>query len=105
MRTSTAISTSVTMGMQCDMPSPDQATPVVYTGYGVIYNDVPLMLPSTSILVTNGSTAITSLIVPPPTNLTAGGVYGISVGGPCRVESDNSYMTCSNTPRNDSSEQ
>lgn len=94
------------MGMQCDVSSPDQATPVVYTGYGVLYNGVPLMpLPSSGILVTNGSTAITSRLVPPPSNLTSGGVYGITVGGPCRVESDTSYMTCPGTPQNDTAEQ
>jgi hypothetical protein len=93
------------MGMQCDV-SPEQATPVVYTGYGVLYNSIPLMpLPTTGVLVTNTSTAITSRIVPPPSNLTTGGVYGITVGGPCRVDSDTSYMTCPSSPKNDTAEQ
>ncbi len=38
-------------------------------------------------------------------NLTAAGVYSLNIGGPCRIESLDTYMVCWGTPRNDETEQ
>ena len=95
------------MGMICDAPSPAQATPLVYTGIGVLYNNTPLVpVGPGGALVVNGSSAGANSLVPAPTNLTAAGVYSVLMGGPCRVTSHTSYVHCPpGQPQNDTAEQ
>ncbi len=94
-------------GMLCDMSSPAQATPLTYTGIGVAYNNTPLVpVGPGGTLVLNGSAAGPSALAPAPTNITTAGVYGVLVGGPCRVEGATSYMYCpAGEQQNDAAEQ
>jgi hypothetical protein len=93
--------------MLCDMTSPAQATPLNYTGVGVVYNNIPLVpVGPGGTLVLNGSAAGPSALAPAPINVTTAGVYTVLVGSPCRVEGPTSYMYCpAGEQQNDAAEQ
>ena len=81
--------------MQCDADTPQQATPVTATGYGIVYNNTPLAPEGPGgRLVVNGSAAGGNKIVPAPISLTNAAVYSMVVGSPCRVDNEVTYMYC-----------
>jgi hypothetical protein len=94
-------------GMQCNVAAASAATVLQWTGYGFAHDNSPLA-PSgpDRVLVVGGCPGgAATRVRQPPQRLTAAGVYGIAIGGSCRVDTLTSYMTCGGSAQNDDAEQ
>jgi hypothetical protein len=84
-----------------------EATVLQWTGYGFAHNNSPLAAsgPDRVLVVGGCPGGAETRIRQPPQRVTAAGVYGIVIGGSCRVDSATSYMTCGGSAQNNDAEQ